>query len=73
MRARDLRAKHVEAWIGKKTLSQSSERLYKSIILGALNWAARPRTKGGGELIHENPLRGQLHLPNGESWGKEAV
>lgn len=73
VRVRDLRARHVDSWIAKKTLSSSSERLYKSIILGALNWAARPRTKGGGELIHENPLKGQLHLPVGESWGKEAV
>lgn len=73
MRAKDLRAKHVEAWIGTKKLSQSSERLYKSIILGCLNWGTKPRTKGGGELIFENPLRGQLHLPAVESWGKEAV
>ncbi len=73
VRARDLRPKHVDGWLGKKELSPSSERLYKSIILSCLNWAARPRTKKGGELIHENPLRGQLHLPAGESWGKEAV
>jgi integrase len=72
-RAKDIRAKHVESWIAKKTLSDSSERLYKSIILGALNWAAKPRSQKGGELIHENPIRGQLHLPVGESWGKEAV
>lgn len=73
VRARDLRPKHVESWIAKKELSQSSERLYKSIILSCLNWAAKPKSKGGGELIHENPLRGHLHLPAMESWGKEAV
>ena len=73
LRAKDVRVKHVEAWIGKKKLSQSSERLYKGIILSCLNWGAKPRSKGGGELIVENPLRGQLHLPAMESWGKEAV
>lgn len=73
-RAKDLRPKHVEGWLKKKgKLTGGSERLYKSIILACLNWAAKPRSKKGGELIHENPLRGQLHLPQGESWGKEAV
>lgn len=73
VRAKDLRPRHVESWLAKKILSRSSQRLYKSIILSCLNWAAKPRTKGGGELIHENPLRGQLYLPPMESWGKEAV
>jgi integrase len=73
MRAKDLRPKHVEGWLRAKTLTSGSERLYKSIILACLNWAARPRTKKGGELIHENPLRGQLRLPLGESRGKDAV
>jgi hypothetical protein len=45
-RAKDVRPKHVEAWLAKKTLSQSSIRLYKSIILACLNWAAKPRTRG---------------------------
>jgi integrase len=73
VRAKDLRPKHVESWLKKKDLTNGSERLYKSIILACLNWAARPRSKKGGELIHENPLKGQLHLPLGESRGKDAV
>jgi len=73
MKAKDVRPKHVDGWLAKKTLTSGSERLYKSIILACLNWAARPRTRKGGELIHENPLRGQLHLPLGESRGKDAV
>src|SRR5205807_3109783 len=72
-RAKDLRPKHVDGWLAGKDLTNGSERLYKSIILACLNWAARPRTKRGGELIHENPLRGQLRLPQGESRGKDAV
>jgi integrase len=73
LRAKDLRPKHVDSWIATKTLSQSSVRLYKSIILSCLNWAAKPCSKGGGGLIFENPLKGQLHLPAMESWGREAV
>jgi integrase len=73
LRAKDVRPKHVDSWIATKTLSQSSVRLYKSIILSCLNWAVKPKTKGGGGLIFENPLKGQLHLPAMESWGKEAV
>lgn len=73
MRAKDLRPKHVEDWLRPRQLKPGSQRLYKAIILACLNWAAKPRTKKGGELIHENPLRGQLHLPEGESRGKEAV
>jgi integrase len=73
VRAKDLRPRHVETWLKKKALTNGSERLYKSIILACLNWAARPRSKRGGELIHENPLKGQLHLPLGESRGKDAV
>ena len=74
VRAKDLRPKHVDSWLKTKgTLTGGTERLYKSIILACLNWAARPRSKKGGELIHENPLRGQLHLPLGQSRGKDAV
>jgi integrase len=72
-RVRDLEAKHVETWLQAKNLTSGSERLYKAIILACLNWAAKGRTKKGGGLIHANPLKGQLHLPQGESWGKEAV
>lgn len=74
VRAKDLRPEHVERWLKEKgKLSAGTERLYKAIILAALNWAARPRSKNGGELIHENPLRGRLKLPVGESRGKDAV
>jgi integrase len=73
MRARDIRAKHVEEWIKTKELTKGSERLYKSMILACLNWAARPRQKKGGEMIPENPIKGQLHMPVGESRGKDAV
>lgn len=74
MKVKDLRPKHVDAWLKKKgKLTAGTERLYKAILLACLNWAARPRKKKGGELVHENPLKGQLHLPQGESRGKEAV
>jgi integrase len=72
-KAREIQPEDVEEWLAGRELSKSSERLYKSIILACLNWAARPRSKDGGELLHRNPLRGQLKLPAGESWGKEAV
>jgi integrase len=73
-KAKDLRPKHVDGWLHTKgKLTAGTERLYKSIILACLNWAAKPRNKKGGELIHENTLRGQLHLPAGESRGKDAV
>jgi integrase len=73
LRARDLRARHVEAWLKGKELTGGSERLYKGIILACLNWAAKPSGKKGGGLIAENPLRGQMHLPATGSRGKEAV
>lgn len=72
IRVRDLEPKHVEKWLSKKTLTPGTERLYKAIVLSCLNWAAK-KTKGGGNLIAKNPLRGQLHLPVGESRGMEAV
>ena len=73
LRARDVRPRHVDGWLKGKTLSGGSERLYKGILLACLNWAARPRSKKGGELLPENPLRGLLHLPATGSRGKEAV
>ncbi len=72
-RAKDIRARHVEAWLKGKALAGGSERLYKGILLACLNWAARPKSQKGGEMIPENPLRGQLHLPPTGSRGKEAV
>jgi integrase len=73
VRAKDLRPEHVEGWLKGKQLTRGTERLYKAILLACLNWAAKPKSKKGGDLIHENPLRGQLHLPQGESRGKDAV
>lgn len=74
VRAKDIRPKHVDQWLKTKgELTKGTERLYKAVLLACLNWAAKPKSKKGGELIHENPLRGQLHLPVGESRGKEAV
>ena len=73
-RVKDLRPSHVNAWLKQKgKLTKGTERLYKSILLSCLNWAARSRDRKGGELIHENPLKGQLHLPEGGSRGKDAV
>lgn len=73
LRAKDLRARHVEGWLKGKELTGGSERLYKGFILACLNWAARPANKKGGALIAENPLRGQMTLPATGSRGKEAV
>lgn len=72
-RVKDLRAAHVAGWLKNKGLAAGSERLYKGIVLACLNWAARPKSQKGGELVPENPLRGQLHLPPTGSRGKEAV
>ena len=79
----DLRVAHVEGWITDKhargkgneamPVHAGTERGYKAIILACLNWAAKPESKGGGELIPSNPLRGRLRLPEGESRGEEAV
>lgn len=73
VRARDLRPEHIDRWLNKKDITAGTERLYKSIILACLNWGAKPKSKGGAGLMFENPLKGQLALPQGESWGKEAV
>lgn len=68
-----LKAKTVDEWIAQRELADGTIRLYKAIILACLNWAARPLSKGGGEMIHENPLRGKLHLPETQSRGAESV
>lgn len=71
IRVRDLRPRHVEEWIrGKKDVHKDgTRRLYKAIILACLNWAASGKVR----LIANNPLRGKLDLPEGESRGGEAV
>jgi integrase len=68
---KDLRAHHVESWIESKEglKAAGSKRLYKAMILAALNWAASNRVR----LIAANPLKGRLTLPEGESRGGEAV
>ncbi len=71
LKVKELRARHVEDWIKSKTnvTKDGTRRLYKSIILAALNWAASPRNR----RIAFNPLRGKLELPEGDSRGGEAV
>lgn len=68
---RELRPAHVEGWIASKEdlKAAGSKRLYKAMILAALNWAASARVR----LIAANPLRGRLELPEGGSRGGEAV
>lgn len=71
VRVRELRPRYVEEWIrckeGVKT--NGTRRLYKAIILACLNWAASGKVR----LIANNPLRGKLELPEGDSRGGEAV
>jgi hypothetical protein len=71
IRVRDLRPRHVEEWVrSKKDVKRDgTRRLYKAIILACLNWAASGKVR----LIANNPLRGKLDLPEGESRGGEAV
>lgn len=68
---KDLRAHHVENWIKSKTnlKSPGSKRLYKAMVLAALNWAASAKVR----MIVENPIRGKLELPEGDSRGGDAV
>lgn len=68
---KDLRPRHVEGWIKSKEnlKAAGSKRLYKAMILAALNWAASARVR----MISDNPLRGKLELPEGESRGGDAV
>lgn len=72
-RVKNLRAKQIDEWLADRKIRPGTERLYKAMILSCLNWAARPLKKKGGELIYENPLRGQVHLPKDHSRGQEAV
>lgn len=73
LRVRDLRPRHVETWLKEKkpnVVKPGTIRLYKAMVLAVLNWAA---SKKAGRLIHANPLRGLLELPEGDSRGGEAV
>ncbi len=58
---------HVDNWIASKpTVSKSGTvRLYKSMILAALNWRALAKNRGGDGLIGHKPLKGQAALPTG--------
>jgi integrase len=71
IKVRDLRPRHVENWIKEKpgVRTDGTRRLYKAMILAALNWAASARVR----MIAANPLRGKLDLPEGGSRGGEAI
>jgi integrase len=71
IKVRELRPRHVEAWLKAKpgVTADGTKRLYKAMILACLNWAASGRVR----LIASNPLRGKLELPEGGSRGGEAV
>lgn len=71
LKLRDLRPRHVEAWLKARpgATTPGTATLYKGMILAALNWAASKRVR----LIAANPLRGLLELPEGRSRGGEAV
>jgi integrase len=70
-KVRDLHARHLEEWVASKpgVSKPGTERLYKAMVLAALNWAASKRVR----LIPSNPLKGLVELPEGESRGGEAV
>jgi len=71
IKVRDMRPRHVENWINEKpgVRTDGTRRLYKAMILAALNWAASGRVR----MIAANPLRGKLALPEGGSRGGEAI
>lgn len=71
MKVKELRPRHVEDWVASKptVTKDGTKRLYKAMILAALNWAAAAKNR----LIAFNPLRGKLVLPEGGSRGGEAV
>ncbi len=68
---KDLRPSQVEGWIaGRPNLkSPGTKRLYKAMILAALNWGASSKVR----MIAVNPLKGRIELPEGQSRGGEAV
>jgi integrase len=71
IRVKDMRPAHVEGWIASRTTLKSSgtKRLYKAMILAALNWGASSKVR----MIAANPLKGRIELPEGQSRGGEAV
>ena len=71
-RVRDLRPQDVEKWLAQRTDRQHDSPLHVNHP-GLPELAAKPVTLGGGELTVENPIRGRLKMPEGESRGAEAV
>ncbi len=71
IRVKDMRPAHVEGWIASRPnlRSPGTRRLYKAMILAALNWGASNKVR----MIAANPLRGRIELPEGQSRGGEAV
>jgi integrase len=71
LRVKELRARHVEKWIESKPNARKpgTIRLYKAMVLAALNWAAGKKVR----MIPSNPLKGMLELPEGDSRGGEAL
>lgn len=73
VKVKDLRPRHVENWMAEKTTrgvkKPGTIRLYKAMILAALNWAAGKKVR----LLANNPLRGLLELPEGDSRGGNVV
>ncbi len=71
IKVRDLRPRHLDDWVETKSdvTRAGTVRLYKAMILAALNWAASKRVR----LIPVNPLKGLVDLPEGDSRGGDAV
>jgi integrase len=71
IKVKDLRPSHVESWIASRPNLKSSgtKRLYKAMILAALNWGASNKVR----MIASNPLKGRIELPEGQSRGGDAV
>ncbi|HZV06465.1 MAG TPA: tyrosine-type recombinase/integrase [Gemmataceae bacterium] len=72
LRVEDLKPKHLKEWFAAHpTWSESSHGYFTSVILAALNWAARPEDDRE-PLIEKNPLS-KMRRPKPHSRGKEAV
>lgn len=70
-KVRDLRPRHIDEWLATKpgVTKPGTEKLYKGMVLAALNWAASKRVR----LIPSNPLKGLVELPEGDSRGGDVV
>jgi integrase len=65
---RELKACHVNEWMQSKPWNESTQSIASSVILAALNWAAKPEQ----ELLDRNPIRG-MKRPAIRSRGGDAV